>query len=226
MNSPAKRMKNPDKAVMEVSDWSLHEDGSITRFVVYTIGHSTHPLREFIDLLHRFAISTVIDVRTLPRSRHNPWFDREEIARALRDSGIKYVHCAGLGGFRHPVPVQESINKGWKSEAFRGYADYMQAEAFWSNLQRVIDLARAGNIVLMCAEAVPWHCHRSLIADALTVSGIEVMHILDKGTLIPHHLTPFARVSNGRISYPKDPGQETLGRFTGEGDPVEPGEGF
>jgi len=210
-------MSHQEQQSMDKGGPLLQEGGPPAGFVVYTIGHSTHSLLEFIEILHLVGISLIIDVRTLPRSRHNPWFNREEIAPALRDSGIKYVHCAGLGGFRHPAPLQESINKGWKNEAFRGYADYMQTEEFRTHLQGVIDLARAGKVVLMCAEAVPWHCHRSLIADALTVSGVKVVHILDAGTLMEHHLTPFARVADGRISYPKDPAQETLDRFAGEG---------
>jgi uncharacterized protein (DUF488 family) len=215
-------MTHPERKATDGSGPSLHEYGPSAGIVVSTIGHSTHSLREFIEILQMSGISMVIDVRTLPRSRHNPWFNREEIAPALRDSGIKYVHCAGLGGFRHPAPLQESVNKGWKNEAFRGYADYMQTDAFRTHLQRVIDLARTGKVVLMCAEAVPWHCHRSLIADALTVQGIQVLHILDAGTLMDHHITPFARVADGWISYPKDPAQETLDRFYGDGEPDIP----
>jgi uncharacterized protein (DUF488 family) len=217
-------MTHPEQKSVQGSGPSHHEDCPPAGPVVYTIGHSTHTLREFIEILQIFGISMVIDVRTLPRSRHNPWFNREEIDPALRDSGIKYVHCAGLGGFRHPAPLQESVNKGWKNEAFRGYADYMQTEAFRTHLQRAIDCARAGKVVLMCAEAVPWHCHRSLISDALTVLGVKVLHILDAGTLMEHHLTPFARVAGGTVTYPKDPGQETLDRFAGEGGPDGPGE--
>ena len=217
-------MNRPEQKSMEGTGRSLPEGGPLVGSVVYTIGHSTHSLREFIEILQMSGISMVIDVRTLPRSRHNPWFNREEIAPALRDSGIQYVHCAGLGGFRHPAPLQESINKGWKNEAFRGYADYMQTEEFRTHLQRVIDLARVEKVVMMCAEAVPWHCHRSLIADALTVSGVKVEHILNAGKVMDHHMTPFARVADGWISYPKDPAQETLDRFYGDGDPGGPGE--
>ena len=206
-------MDNPEQTTREGSDQPAQGGGSSGDLVIYTIGHSTRPQPEFIGILRHFGISMVIDVRTLPRSRHNPWFDREEISRALKDSGIRYVHCAGLGGFRHPVPLQESVNKGWKSEAFRGYADYMQMGEFRTHLRKVIDLAGDGPIVLMCAEAVPWHCHRSLIADALTVEGVKVLHILDAGTLLEHHLTPFARVAGSTITYPKDPGQETLDQF-------------
>jgi uncharacterized protein (DUF488 family) len=215
-------MTHTERKATDGSGSSLHERRPSAGIVVFTIGHSTHSLREFIEILQMSGISMVIDVRTLPRSRHNPWFNREEIAPALRDSGIKYVHCAGLGGFRHPAPLQESVNKGWKNEAFRGYADYMQTEAFRIHLQRVIDLARAGKVVLMCAEAVPWHCHRSLIADALTVSGMKVVHILDAGKVMEHHLTPFARVAGSTITYPKDPAQETLDRFGPEGEPDGP----
>ncbi|MBP1929588.1 uncharacterized protein (DUF488 family) [Methanolinea mesophila] len=202
--------------VPDPGDRSPRDDGLPEDPAVFTIGHSTHTLEEFIGILKEAGISLVIDVRTVPRSRHNPWFNREDLAQALRDSGIGYVHCAGLGGFRHPVPLQESVNKGWKHEAFRAYADYMQTDGFWASLHEAMDLARSGKVALMCAEAVPWHCHRSLIADALTISGVRVVHILDAGTRMAHHLTPFARVAGGRISYPKDPGQETLGRFIEE----------
>jgi uncharacterized protein (DUF488 family) len=206
-------MDNPEQTSREVPDQPAQEGGPPGEPVIYTIGHSTHPLEEFIGILRRFGITMVIDVRTLPRSRHNPWFDREEIARSLRDSGIRYVHCAGLGGFRHPGPLQESVNKGWKGEAFRGYADYMQTEEFRTHLREVIDLAGDGPLVLMCAEAVPWHCHRLLIADALTMRGVKVLHILDAGTLLEHHLTSFTRVTGDAITYPKDPEQETLDQF-------------
>jgi uncharacterized protein (DUF488 family) len=216
-------MTSPKDSSTKEEAPSARQEGGVAGLVVYTIGHSTHPLEGFIGILQRSGITRVIDVRTIPRSRHNPQYNRENIARALRDSGIEYVHCAGLGGFRHPGPVQESVNKGWKSEAFRAYADYMQTDWFWSALQRAIELAREESVALMCAEAVPWHCHRSLIADALMVSGVKVLHMLDEGTLIPHRMTPFARVAGGRISYPKEPEQETLDRFAGEGDTELPG---
>lgn len=209
-----------DEKVPDAGGHPPPAEGPPADLVVFTIGHSTHTLEEFIGILKGSGISLVIDVRTVPRSRHNPWFNREDLARALRGSGIGYVHCTGLGGFRHPVPVHESVNKGWKHEAFRAYADYMQTEEFWSSLHEATDLARSGAVVLVCAEAVPWHCHRSLIADALTVSGVKVVHILDAGTRMAHKLTSFARVAGGRITYPKDPGQETLGRFI-EGDNTE-----
>jgi len=167
---------------------------------VLTVGHSTRPLKEFIELLKAHSVASLIDVRTVPRSRHNPQFNRDTFPGALEAAGIRYAHVAGLGGFRRTHPG--SPNAGWRNVSFRGYADYMQTPEFAENLAALIEQARRERVALMCAEAVPWRCHRSLIADALVVRGIPVEHILSEKRSRPHGLTPFARVEGKRITYP------------------------
>ncbi len=174
--------------------------------IVFTIGHSTRPLDEFIDLLKTHGVDMIIDVRTIPRSRHNPQFNFETLPESLRSAGIEYIHIPGLGGLRHTR--RASPNMGWQNASFRGFADYMQTEEFEKNLQELISLARRKRGCLMCAEAVPWRCHRSLIADALTVRGIAAEHIISKNHPQPHKLTPFARVDGRRITYP--PGESPI----------------
>ncbi len=168
--------------------------------LVFTVGHSTRPLDEFIALLSAHAVARLVDVRTVPRSRHNPQFNRESLPGALKAAGIAYVHMPGLGGLRKPRA--DSPNQGWRNRSFRGYADHMQGEAFAHDLAQVLQLAQAGRIALMCAEAVPWRCHRSLIADALLVRGVHVEEIVGPGRSEPHRLTPFARVQGTTITYP------------------------
>jgi uncharacterized protein (DUF488 family) len=170
--------------------------------VVLTVGHSTRPLVEFIDLLQAHAVTTHDDVRTVPRSRHNPQFNRDTLPGALEGAAIGYAHFAGLGGLRRTGP--ESPNKGWRNASFRGYADYMQTAEFAQNLEDLIGLAGHGRIALMCAEAVPWRCHRSLIADARVVRGIRVEEIIGSTGCRPHALTSFARVDGTAITYPPE----------------------
>ncbi len=167
---------------------------------MFTIGHSARPLTEFVTLLHANGVSCLVDVRSFPRSRHNPQFNGDRLADVLGERGIRYMHLAGLGGRRRPLPG--SPNNGWRNASFRGYADYMLTPEFSVALRMVVELASGERIALMCAEAVPWRCHRSLIADALVVSGLAVVHILGPNQLRPHVLTPFARISTGRLSYP------------------------
>jgi uncharacterized protein (DUF488 family) len=167
---------------------------------VLTIGHSTRSIDEFIRLLTAHDVDRVIDIRTIPRSRHNPQFSRDQLSRALRHAGIRYTHLPGLGGLRHPRP--DSPNTGWRNASFRGYADYMQTTAFSRSLDRCIELARHETVVLMCAEAVPWRCHRSLVADALLVRGIAVSELTSGVRARPHVLTPWAKVKGTQISYP------------------------
>jgi uncharacterized protein (DUF488 family) len=174
--------------------------------VVYTIGHSTRSLAEFIEILKGFAVALVADVRTVPRSRHNPQFNRETLPRDLAAAGIGYVHLPRLGGLRHPQ--KDSPNQGWRSPAFRGFADYLGTPEFEAGLAELLELARERLTALMCAEAVPWRCHRSLIADALAVKGVRVEHILGPDKAQPHRLTPFARVEAGRLTYPPEEGPE------------------
>jgi len=167
---------------------------------VFTIGHSTRGLAEFIRLLQAHGVTQVVDVRTVPRSRHNPQFNRETLSDSLKAAGIGYMHQPGLGGLRHPRA--DSHNAGWRNASFRGFADYMQTPEFAAGLQTVIERARQGQIALMCAEAVPWRCHRSLIADALLVRGIPVEHILSASRRQVHELTPWARVEGTSLTYP------------------------
>jgi uncharacterized protein (DUF488 family) len=167
-----------------------------------TIGHSTHTLGEFIRLLQAHGATCVVDVRTVPRSRHNPQFNKACLPRSLRKAGLEYVHAPGLGGLRHAI--RDSANVGWRNASFRGYADYMQTPEFAQSLEELIRLASQGRIVLMCAEAVPWRCHRSLIADALLVRGIRTEDIMSATRRQVHTLTPFAKVRGTAITYPAD----------------------
>jgi uncharacterized protein (DUF488 family) len=168
--------------------------------VVLTVGHSTRPLAAFIALLAGHSVSRLIDVRTVPRSRHNPQFNRDTLPTALEVAGIRYAHVAGLGGFRRTHPG--SPNMGWRNVSFRGFADYMQTPEFAENLAGLIKEAARERIALMCAEAVPWRCHRSLIADALVVHGIRVEEINSATRVQIHKLTSFARVAGTVITYP------------------------
>ncbi len=168
---------------------------------VYTIGHSTRPQAELIDLLRHYGVVTLADVRTIPRSRHNPQFNREALAEALPAAGIAYVHLPLLGGLRHGLG-DASPNAGWRNESFRAYADYMQTAEFAEGLEQLHALTEAGPVTLMCAEAVPWRCHRSLIADALTIRGVAVREIWSDTRAEVHKLRPFAHVDGLRLTYP------------------------
>jgi len=169
---------------------------------VLTVGHSTRPIEQFIELLVDHGITQLIDVRTVPRSRHNPQFNVETLPDRLAAANIGYAHAPGLGGFRRTTP--DSRNAGWRNLSFRGYADYMQTADFNENLVSLIELARHDRVALMCAEAVPWRCHRSLIADALVVHGVKTCEIVGPKRLQAHKLTPFARVAGHDISYPPE----------------------
>ncbi|MBI4523881.1 MAG: DUF488 domain-containing protein [Deltaproteobacteria bacterium] len=167
---------------------------------IYTVGHSTRSLAEFEELLSCFQIKLLVDVRTVPKSRRVPHFNGESLGRSLHPHGIDYVHMKRLGGLRKPG--KDSCNQGWRNLSFRGFADYMQTEEFWQGVGEVVALGKEKKLALMCAEAVPWRCHRSLIADALLVREAAVVHIISKTSSRPHMLTPFAVVRNGRITYP------------------------
>lgn len=167
---------------------------------VLTVGHSTRPIEAFVELLLAHGVTQLVDVRTVPRSRHNPQFNGDALPASLANAGIGYAHAPGLGGFRHALP--ESPNAGWRNLSFRGYADYMQTADFAADLAGVIELSRSDRIALMCAEAVPWRCHRSLIADALLVHGVACCEIASAKRLQAHHLTPFAKVAGLELSYP------------------------
>ncbi|HYW44723.1 MAG TPA: DUF488 domain-containing protein [Bryobacteraceae bacterium] len=167
---------------------------------VLTIGHSNRPLADLLEMLTAHGVELLIDVRTVPRSRHNPQFNRESLPASLAAAGIQYLHMPGLGGLRHAR--KDSINAGWRNPGFRGFADYMQTPEFAENLAGLERLGQAHVAAIMCAESLPWRCHRSLIADALTVRGIPVRHIMAAGKADLHHLTAFARVEGARITYP------------------------
>jgi uncharacterized protein (DUF488 family) len=167
---------------------------------IFTIGHSTRPAATFIRLLQAHGVQRLIDVRTIPKSRRNPQFSREHLSPALRRAKIHYTHLPGLGGLRRPRP--DSINTGWRNTSFRGYADYMQTPEFEASLERCLALAAKESVALMCAEAVPWRCHRSLIADALLARGVESSEITSRIRARPHTLTAWARVRRGRVTYP------------------------
>ena len=168
--------------------------------IVLTIGHSTRTWKVFLELLRAHDVKRVIDVRSIPRSRHNPQFDRKTLSVKLRAAGIGYVHLRKLGGLRRTD--SDSQNLGWRNPSFRGFADYMQTAEFEAGLQRLLKLAGQKRSALMCAEAVPWRCHRSLIADALMTRGIRVEDIMSEKRSQVHLLTSFARVRGHRITYP------------------------
>ncbi|MGA3292610.1 MAG: DUF488 domain-containing protein [Candidatus Acidiferrales bacterium] len=169
---------------------------------IFTVGHSTRPIDEFIDLLRAHGIRQLLDIRTIPKSRHNPQFTSDVLAASLRAAKIRYVHLKDLGGLRHAK--RDSVNLGWRNAGFRGFADYMQTPEFADALDRAVRLAETMPSVLMCAEAVPWRCHRSLVADALLVRGIRVLEIVSAAEPKEHTLTPFASVRGTRITYPSD----------------------
>jgi uncharacterized protein DUF488 len=172
------------------------------QLTIFTVGHSTHPIEEFIALLKNYGIEQLVDVRTVPKSRHVPQFNSDALADSLREQGIGYVHLQALGGLRHAK--KDSINTAWRNASFRGYADHMETEEFAKGIDRLIELAKARRTVIMCAEAVPWRCHRSLVGDALLVRGIAVEDIMGATSARPHKLTEFAKVDGQRITYPAD----------------------
>jgi uncharacterized protein (DUF488 family) len=169
---------------------------------VFTVGHSTLAIERFVALLNAYGIRRLADVRTVPRSRRNPQFNADALASSLRGENIDYVPLPSLGGLRHAR--KDSPNAGWRNESFRGYADYMQTEAFTKGLDTLIRLSREARTAIMCAEAVPWRCHRSLVADALGVRGIPAVEILSESSAHMHKLTSFARVAGTTITYPPE----------------------
>jgi uncharacterized protein (DUF488 family) len=170
---------------------------------IYTIGHSTRTHDELIALLRHYGVATLADIRTMPRSRRNPQFNTEVLAEALPEAGLAYMHIAKLGGLRKGLG-EASPNKGWRNLSFRGYADYMQTSEFAEGLEELRALTATGPVALMCAEAVPWRCHRSLVADALLVRGVPSSDIQSLTRTEPHKLTPFAQVDGLTITYPPE----------------------
>ena len=180
--------------------------------VIMTIGHSTRPVAEFIRLLKAHDVKRLVDVRSIPRSRHNPQFNRDQLAAALHSARLHYRYMPGLGGFRHAR--LDSINTAWQNASFRGYADYMQTPEFKKNLDALIELAKREQIAVMCAEAVPWRCHRSLIADALLARGIEVREITSATRTRIHTLTPWGQVNRTQVTYPAERSAEPTAATT------------
>jgi uncharacterized protein (DUF488 family) len=176
---------------------------------VWTIGHSTRPLEELVALLRVHAIETVIDVRTVPRSRRHPQFEKHALTESLPRVAIGYVHMPGLGGLRKPR--KDSPNTGWRTQGFRGYADYMHTQAFERELAALMAFAGGARVATMCAEAVPWRCHRMLLSDALVARGVRVLHITDRGDPMPHALTPWVHRDGARLTYPPQQGELAFG---------------
>lgn len=175
--------------------------GPKRKYKIYTIGHSTRPIDEFIGMLKGFHVRKLVDVRTIPKSGFNPQYNQETLGKSLSDEKIDYAHMAGLGGLRHAR--KDSMNLGWRNASFRGYADYMQTEEFENSLQELIKEAHKKTVAIMCAEAVPWRCHRSLIADALIVHGLEVKDIMGPAKESAHKINPMAKISKGKLYYPE-----------------------
>ena len=177
---------------------------------IFTVGHSTHSLEDFIGLLRAYGIERLVDVRTIPRSRHNPQFNHDTLGKFLRNRRIGYRRMKELGGLRHSRV--DSANTGWHNASFRGFADYMQTAEFAAAVAKLIDLAREKSTAIMCAEAVPWRCHRSLIADALLVRGIRTEDIMSPTRRQVHTLTSFAKVRGITITYPAEAARSAQGK--------------
>jgi uncharacterized protein (DUF488 family) len=188
-------------------DMSEHLSPEAARWpadAIFTVGHSTLSIGQFLALIKTYGIERLVDIRTIPRSRHNPQFNDTALAGSLEAEHLEYLPMPALGGLRRSRA--DSPNAGWRNKSFRGYADYMQTEAFADALESLIDMSHANRVAIMCAEAVPWRCHRSLVADALTVRGVPVVEILSEGSYRMHKLTPFAQVEGMRITYPPEQG--------------------
>jgi uncharacterized protein (DUF488 family) len=176
---------------------------------LYTVGHSTRTIEEFLALLGHYRIQLLVDVRTIPMSRRLPHFNQTHLASALPERRIAYLHLPALGGLRKSTDP-DSPNRGWRNMSFRGYADYMQTEAFEKGIDALLSEAGGRSAAVMCAEAVPWRCHRSLISDALLVRGVPVFHLLSLTQTREHLLTSFAKVEGRKIVYPPSGEQPRL----------------
>jgi uncharacterized protein (DUF488 family) len=168
---------------------------------IFTIGHSTRSIDEFVKLLQIYDITEVIDVRSIPKSRHNPQFSAEVLKQSLKRARIRYNHLKKLGGLRHAK--KDSLNLGWHNASFRGFADYMATQEFSEGLEALMKIATSRETAIMCAEAVPWRCHRSLIGDALAKKGWLVKDIISTSPAMKHRLTPFLKIKNGQLIYPE-----------------------
>jgi uncharacterized protein (DUF488 family) len=179
---------------------------------VFSIGHSTRSIEEFLSLLNVYGVTNLVDIRTIPKSRRNPQFNQEALSKKLIERGIKYSYIKGLGGLRRPRV--DSINDGWRNPSFRGYADHMQTAEFKDSINVLMEIISReaqgrketrGKVAFMCAEAVPWRCHRNLLSDALTIRGLHVAHIISRTSANLHKLTPFLKVRGLELCYPEDP---------------------
>jgi uncharacterized protein (DUF488 family) len=189
---------------------AMKKGASATNLIIMTIGHSSRPVREFIRLLKAHQVRRLVDVRTIPRSRHNPQFNRSQLSPALHSARLHYTYMPGLGGFRHARP--DSLNAGWHNASFRGFADYMQTLEFRNNLDKLIGFAKSERSAIMCAEAVAWRCHRSLIADALLARGIEVQEITSATRTRLHTLTAWGKITGQQVTYPAETQGSEYGR--------------
>lgn len=171
---------------------------------IYTVGHSTREARELVDLLEENRIDLLVDVRRYPTSKRHPWFDREVLEETLHEAGIGYRHEERLGGHRHD-PDPDSPNTGWRSSGFQAYADHMDSHEARQALQQLLEEAGRRRLAVMCAEIVPWRCHRRILSDHLLAAGARVVHILEPGETRKHELDEMARVSHdGRVIYPAE----------------------
>ena len=198
----ARKISPTQPAAKKRTKHPLPEEARWQQGTIFTVGHSTLPIADFIALIRAYRIATVADIRTVPKSRHNPQFNADALGKSLAKAKIDYVPLPALGGLRHAR--KDSPNMGWHNESFRGYADYMQTDGFTAGLDQLIALSRKTRTAIMCAEAVPWRCHRSLVADALEVRGIPAVEILSPTSWREHKLTPFAHVEGTHITYPPE----------------------
>src|ERR1019366_5955913 len=185
---------------------------------IFTVGHSTRTIDEFVELLHAHGVKIIVDIRSIPRSRHNPQFNADVLEHSLRENHISYRHSKELGGLRHAR--KDSVNLGWRNASFRGFADYMATPAFSEGLDALIEFAPAKATAIMCAEAVAWRCHRSLIGDALTKKGWIVRDIMSRTVAARHLLTPFLKVRKGQLIYPEAPLERRMISLGKRGGPV------
>jgi len=175
----------------------------MSSMLILTIGHSTRAIDDFLDILRAHSVKRVVDIRTIPRSRHNPQFNQESLSESLKESAIDYIPMKQLGGLRHSKA--DSPNMGWRNSSFRGFADYMQTQEFAEGIDQLVGLAQNCQVAIMCAEVLPWRCHRWLVADALLVRGVQVEHIMTMKARSKHTLTKWAHIEGTQITYPENP---------------------
>src|ERR1019366_4386569 len=173
------------------------------RLCIFTVGHSTRPIDEFMELLRAHGVEGIVDIRSIPRSRHNAQFNADVLEHSLQENHLSYRHIKELGGLRRPR--KDSLNLGWRNTSFRGFADHMATPEFSGGLEKLIKVANSEITAIMCAEAVPWRCHRSIIADALAKKGWIVRDIMSRSVAARHLLTPFLKIRRGQLIYPEEP---------------------